>query len=128
MRKLYRCLASAAPPLGRHVHWVSVGQRKAGEPAHSLVHSQEVAGSSLCVLEVLQVGRRGAQQGPALALPLAALCCAVLCSALLVARTCWGAGWQQRQAGRRCWGLSPANSETMEQGRPAGLAASPPPL
>jgi hypothetical protein len=57
VRKLYRCLASAAPPLGRHVHWVSLGQRKAGEPPHTLAHSQEVEGSSQCVLEVLKVRR-----------------------------------------------------------------------
>lgn len=55
VRKLYRCATTQPPPLGRHVHYVSIGQRRAGEPAHTVVHSSQTEGSSECVLEVLKV-------------------------------------------------------------------------
>jgi hypothetical protein len=60
-----RCASCSAttqpPPLGRHVHYVSIGQRRAGEPAHTVVHRSQTEGSSECVLEVLKVSEGGGE-------------------------------------------------------------------
>ena len=71
-RKVYLAATLARPPLGRLVHFATVGARGPGEPAHTRVVAagggggageEEGAGGVYCELEVLRVRRRAAALG-----------------------------------------------------------------
>ncbi|BDA46168.1 probable mitochondrial RNA pseudouridine synthase Rpusd4 [Coccomyxa sp. Obi] len=55
VQKFYRALTKSPPPTGASVHYVTVGKREKGLPAHTEVHKSAVEGSQRCELEVLSV-------------------------------------------------------------------------
>lgn len=52
--KVYRTLTLVPPQLGTLVHYVTTGNRSAGEPSHTRAYTEAVPDSQRCELEILQ--------------------------------------------------------------------------
>lgn len=74
LRKFYRAATSAPPPLGLLRHYLSVERRHAGLPGFTIAHEQEVEGSLVAELRVLEVQpiRLGSEAAAQLGAPQAA--------------------------------------------------------